>query len=141
MSIKIPLFQSQSFIRIFKYGITGLLNNGLGYCLYLLGTYMGLQPKLAVTILYGVGATISFFVNKKFTFAHHGNHLSSGAKYILVQLGGYSLNLFLLIVFSEYLGYPHQFVQAISIFVVAAYLYLCFSLFVFAQKKEALQIF
>lgn len=102
---------------------------------------MGLKPKLTVTILYGVGATVSFFINKKFTFTHRGGHLSSGAKYILVQLGGYGLNLFLLTMFSEYLGYPHQIVQAFAIFVVAAYLYLCFSLFVFAQEKDTLQSF
>jgi putative flippase GtrA len=89
-----------------------------------------------MTLLYGVGATIGFIGNRRLTFSHTGNVLGSGFRYILAHLTGYFLNLAILLVFVGHLGYPHQLIQAIAIFVVAGYLFIVFKFFVFRSCSE-----
>jgi uncharacterized membrane protein (GlpM family) len=54
-----------------------------------------------------------------------------------VHASGYLCNLAILRVFVDRLGYPHQIVQAVAIFVVAAYLFLAFKMFVFVTPTNA----
>lgn len=117
------------------YGIVGLLSNFLGYLVYLLLTFQGLGPKLAMSLLYAVGAGIGFFGNRNWTFRDTGPVMKSGFQYLLAHLAGYLLNLSLLTVFVDRLGYPHQLVQAIAIFVVAGFLFLIFKFLVFTNHR------
>lgn len=120
--------------QFLKFGLIGIFANFFGYLIYLLLTYIGLMPKLAVTILYGVGATISFIGNKKITFAHKGDNFPTTLKYVAIYSLGYALNIAILNVFVDQLGYAHQWVQAFAIFVVAAFLFLACKFYVFREK-------
>lgn len=122
--------------QLLKYGVTGLISNGVGYLLYLIVTYFGAAPAPAMTLLYAVGAIIGFFVNRRVTFSYTGNLFGSGFRYILVHLTGYCINLGILVEFVDRLGYPHQLIQAAAIFVVAAFLFITFKLFVFRSSPE-----
>lgn len=122
-------------IQLFRYGLIGIAINLAGYMVYLLITYLGVPPKMTVTLLYGVGAAVGFWGNRKLTFQHKGNLLSAGARYIIAHFFGYFINLIILIVMVDKLGYPHQWVQAIAIFVVAAFLFLTFKFFVFRETS------
>ena len=50
---------------------------------------------------------------------------------------GYLMNLAILFVFVDKMGFAHQWVQAVAIFVVAGYLFLAFKFFVFAAPPKA----
>ena len=117
--------------QLARYGLVGLASNAAGYLVYLALTATGLAPRYAMSLLYTVGALAGFFGNRRLTFSHRGSVMSSGLRYALAHLGGYALNLFLLTLFAERLHYPHQAVQAAAVFVVAAYLFVTFRLFVF----------
>jgi len=52
-------------------------------------------------------------------------------KYIFVYFLGYMLNIGLLQLLHDRLGYPHQWVQMATIFVVAGFLFIALKLFVF----------
>ncbi|WP_035373349.1 GtrA family protein [Pseudoduganella violaceinigra] len=125
--------------QFFSYALVGALTNLAGYMLYLLLTYLWGAPKLTMTLLYAVGALSSFFANRRFTFRHHGHIGAAGARYLLVQLSGYLLNLIFLVVFVDWLGFPHQFVQAVAIVVIAIYLFILSRFFVFAHKQPAVE--
>lgn len=118
--------------QLLRYGMVGVANNLLGYLLYLAATALGGTPKLTMSALYAVGAAIGYVSNRRLTFAHRGSHWRSGLKYAFVHAVGYLFNWAILSVFVDRMGYPHQVVQAFAIFVVAAYLFLAFKLFVFA---------
>lgn len=120
--------------RLFRFCIIGILCNLIFYLLYLLLTYKHIDPKKAMTFVYVVAATFSFFVNKRFTFFYNGNILSSGTRYAIAHTFGYLLNWFILNTFVVKLKYPHQIVQGVAIFVVAAFLFVVFNLFVFKEK-------
>lgn len=87
-----------------------------------------------MTLLYVVGATIGFFGNRKWAFAHNGALLGSGARYFMAHVLGYLINFFMLFIFVDRLGYSHQWVQAGAIIVVAAFLFVVFKNFVFPKN-------
>lgn len=119
--------------QLWRYGIIGLLSNAAGYGAYLLITALGVPPKLAMSCLYVVGATVSFFCNGRITFAYRGTTLGAGLRYLAAHALGYSINLALLVVFVDRLGFAHQIVQGLAIFVVAAFLFAALKFFVFSQ--------
>jgi putative flippase GtrA len=122
--------------QLARYIAIGIASNLLGYTLYLLATYAGSPPKQTMTVLYVCGATVSFFCNKRLTFAHEGRLWNSALRYTIAHTMGYLLNLGLLVVFVDRLHYPHQLVQGLAIFVVAAFLFITFRLFVFAPPRR-----
>lgn len=124
----------KSLTQLFRYGLVGIASNLAGYLIYLSVTYLGATPKTTMSILYGVGALVGFWGNRKLTFGHKGSLLGAGARYIIAHCFGYLINLAILIVMVDKLGYAHQWVQAIAIFAVATFLFLAFKFFVFRKS-------
>ncbi|MBF0525341.1 MAG: GtrA family protein [Deltaproteobacteria bacterium] len=122
--------------QFLRYVLIGILSNSLGYLFYLLITYLGVEPKRAMTPLYVVGAIIGFLGNRQWAFAHKGNGLKSAVRYCIAHLDGYLLNLIILFVFVDFLGYPHQLVQAGAIIGVACFLFVAFKYIVFPEGKH-----
>lgn len=116
------------------YLTVGLITNVTGYLSYLLITYCGMKPELAITVVYTVCATAAFVGNRKYTFQHDGKLTSTGYRYVIAQLAGYLMNLAIIELFSNRLGIAHQVVQAAAIPVIAAFLFLASKLFVFTDK-------
>lgn len=124
--------RSVVFRQMFRYAMVGLFTNLLGYLIYLLLTYLWDAPKLTMTALYSIGAVTGFFANRRLTFHHQGQIGAAGLRYLVAQLSGYLLNLLLLVLFVDWLGFPHQIVQAVAIVVVALVLFALSRYFVFA---------
>lgn len=123
--------------QFFRYVVIGLVINLLGFVAYLLFTYWGATPKLTMSALYLVGASLSFFWNRKLTFSDNGSVLSSGIRYVMAHIFGYFLNFLILLTFVDLLEYPHQFVQGNAMFVVAIFLFVAFKLFVYRAPQAA----
>lgn len=127
-------FNSDSFKSLFRYGVVGVVNNLFGYVMYLILTYLGVDHKFAMTFLYMLGSTIGFLGNRQWAFSHKGNVVFSAVRYCIAHVCGYLLNLILLVVFVDKLGYSHQLVQVGAIGVVAIFLYIVFRMFVFRNE-------
>lgn len=121
--------------QLIRYGLVGVVSNFFIYCIYLLITYFGVEPKIAMTFVYILGATIGFIGHRKWTFAHQGDSFSSAIRYIFAHLLGYLFNFLILFVFVDKLNYMHQTVQALAIIVVAGFLFIIFKYFVFQGKN------
>ncbi|NOV30121.1 GtrA family protein [Methylomonas sp. LW13] len=133
--MSLPQKRSRSSVKqLFRYGVVGVFSNSVGYMVYLLVTYFGGAPKITMTCLYAVGAVIGFIGNRKLTFAHSGSLLGAGVRYAIVHCVGYFINLGILIVMVDKLGYPHELVQAAAIFIVALFLFFTFKFFVFTAS-------
>jgi putative flippase GtrA len=120
--------------QIIRYAIVGVLSNISGYLGYLFITSLGVGPKAAMTGLYVLGAGVGFFGHRKWSFSHRGAIGVSLARYGAAHLLGYALNLTLLLLFVDWLGFPHRQVQGAAICFVAAFLFLTFRFFVFPQR-------
>jgi putative flippase GtrA len=120
--------------QLMRYGVVGLVSNLTIYIVYLLITYVGVEPKTAMTAVYVIGASIGFIGNRKWTFAHRGDSTGAALRYGLAHLLGYLLNFLILFAFVDRLGYAHQWVQAVAIILVAGVLFFTFKYFVFPKK-------
>lgn len=120
--------------KLIRYSLVGVASNVTIYCVYLLITYLGVEPKAAMTLLYILGASIGFIGNRKWTFSHQGNATHAALRYVLTHSFGYILNFLILYTFVDYLGYSHQWVQAAAIIIVAGFLFIIFKYFVFREE-------
>jgi len=127
----------RTFAQLVRYALVGVASNLTGYLIYYLVTYLGGTPKITMTLLYSVGATVGYFGNRNYTFSHQESYLASGVRYLIAHFFGYCINLAILVIFVDKLGYPHQWVQAIAIFIVAGFLYITFKFFVFTSPQSS----
>ncbi len=125
------------FKQLTRYAFVGIVTNLTGYLVYFLVTYLGATPKITMTLLYGAGATIGYLGNRNFTFSHKGSLLGSSVSYFIAHLFGYLINLAILIVYVDQLGYEHQWVQAVAVFVVAGILFIAFKFFIFTNMNTS----
>lgn len=125
-----------STIRQFsRYATVGLLSNAALYLAYLAITTAGVGHKLAMSILYITGVTITFFVNRRWSFNHEGLAHSAFVRYVIAYIIGYFVNLLILFIFVDNLLFPHQAIQAAAIFIVAISLFIMHKFWVFAQPQ------
>jgi putative flippase GtrA len=121
-------------MQVVRYGVVGVANNFLGYLIYLLVTWLWLDPKVAVSLFYPLAATMGYFSHAKFSFSHNGRHRDAIPRYIVAHVVGYLTNIILLYVFVDVLLYPHQLVQIMAMIIVAGELFLLFRYYVFPDK-------
>ena len=126
----------KSIGQLLRYGLIGVATNLIGYLIYLAITYAGMEPKLAMSLLYLVGTSIGFYLNRSWTFAHEGSSLAGAYRFACVYFAGYLLNLLVLYVFVDRIGYPHQWVQAGAILLVAVFLFTCLKWWVFPASNK-----
>jgi putative flippase GtrA len=125
----------ESMRQLIRYGLVGLASNAAIYIVYLILTFLGVEPKTAMTLVYIMGGFIGFMGNRNWTFAHRGGASSAAFRYMLAHLCGYSLNFLILFTFVDRLGYAHQWVQAAAILIVAGFLFTLFKYFVFRESE------
>lgn len=121
--------------QVICYGLVGAASNITIYFVYLLIAYLGVEPKFAMTFVYITGALIGYFGNRKWTFAHGSSAYNSALRYVLAQTTGYLLNLLILWIFVDQIGYAHQWIQAMAIIIVAGFLFIAFKYFVFRETN------
>lgn len=132
-------YQSTRLHREFlRYVFFGILTNVGGFLLYLFITSLGVAPKVAVTGLYLCAATASYFGHRQWAFQYKGGHPRAVVRYALAHLGGYLLNLSLIMFFVDHRHFPHEWVQAAAVPIVAVFLFLGFRYWAFpAESREA----
>ena len=123
--------------QVRRYGIVGVLNNLLGYLIYLLITWFWLDPKIVVILMYPIGAVTAYYGHAKYTFSYNASHSHALVRYIIAHLIGYGTNIGMLYFFWNQLGYPHQLVQAVAILVVAGVFFLLSRYFVFSERYQS----
>ena len=127
----------QTLTQLVRYGIVGLASNAFGYLLYLGLTYLGMGPKLAMSLLYCVGLLQTFAFNKKWSFRFDGAATPALLRYATAYALGYIVNLSALMLLVDQMGLPHQWVQGAMILVVAVMLFLAQRYWVFPQLSRS----
>lgn len=130
----------RTFKQLLRYGVIGLSSNAIGYLLYLgLTDGLGMDPKLAMSLLYVVGVLQTFLFNRKWTFGHEGRKAPALLRYFGAYGLGYLVNLLALYLLVDRLGHPHQIVQAVMVFVLAAMLFMLQKFWVFRRPAVSNQ--
>jgi putative flippase GtrA len=123
--------------QFIRYATVGLISNAVGFLLYLALTGAGMEHKLAMTLLYAVGVAQTFLFNKRWSFRHGGMHGPAFVRYCLSYGLGYVINLLVLIVVVDRLGYPHEVVQGVMVLSLAVMLFLLQKFWVFRPETRA----
>jgi putative flippase GtrA len=119
-----------------RYAVVGLVSNAVLYALYLAFTALGVAPKIAMTVLYALGVLQTFLFNKRWSFKDRGPEGAALVRYCIAYGSGYVLNLIILTVFVDRLGLPHQYVQGVTILVIAVYLFLLQRIWVYRDQPR-----
>jgi len=122
--------------QLLRYGLVGAAVNLGGYLLFLLITWLGMEAKAAMTLLYVVGASVGFWGNRNWTFAHRGSVVGPAFKYFGAHVCGYSLDYAMLAIFVDRLHFSYRVVQAVAMVVVAGLLFVTFKYFVFPRSDS-----
>lgn len=123
-------------IQSFRYVLVGAISNLVLYVAYLALTALGMEPKTAMSFLFVVGVGQSFFFNKRWTFGYSGAARKVLPRYAVAYGGSYALNLVLLAILVDRLGWSHQFVQAGAMGLNALLLFLLQRHWVFPQEPK-----
>ena len=110
-------------VQLLRYAVVGLASNALLYGAYLALTRLGVEPKLAMTLLYAAGIAQTFLFNKRWSFRHGGMHGPAFVRYCAAYALGYAINFVALLLLVDRLGYPHQLVQGVVVVSLAVMLF------------------
>ncbi len=121
--------------QLARYAAVGFASNFALYCIYILLTTVSLRPHTAMTITYAAGLLVTFLLNRNWTFSYPGIEKAAFFRYVLVYAVGYAVNFLLLYILVDYLGYPHEIVQACLILALAIALFLGHKNWVFDETK------
>lgn len=121
---------------LLRFAVAGVLMNLAGYLAYALLTFASLPPKLAMTVTYAGGTAINFILSRQWVFRSDGAGLGAAMTYGFVYLCGYGLNYIILWALVDRQGFNHLLVQALSIGVVAVFLFVALRLFVFPRNSS-----
>ncbi|MDP1653406.1 MAG: GtrA family protein [Rhodocyclaceae bacterium] len=117
-----------------RYALVGLASNLLLYLAYLVLTAGGLDPKSSMSLLYALGVAQTFLFNKRWSFRHGGMLGPAFARYCIAYGSGYAVNLLVLILLVDRMGYPHEIVQGVMVLSLAVMLFLLQKFWVFRSN-------
>lgn len=122
-----------SLAQLLRYGLVGGAVNLGGYLVFLLITWLGMEPKTAMTLLYVAGATAGFWGNRNWTFGYGGGITKPALKYFGAHGCGYLLQYAILAVFVDHMRFSYRVVQAVATLLVACFLFITFKFLVFSR--------
>jgi putative flippase GtrA len=131
------ILEGKSFRQLVRYGLVGLGINAALYSCFLLFVFFGVEPKIAMSIVYVIGLGVGFYGHRKLTFSHTENCRRAIGRFLVAHIGGYAINFFLLVVFVDHMHLSHALIQGLSILIVAAYLFIAFKYWAFSEKNYA----
>jgi len=123
-------------LQFLRYGVVGALSNGLMFLVYLAVTALGLGPKLAATLVYGLGVLQTFHLNRSWSFGAPRRQDQAFLKYAVAYGLGYLVNIGLLAWFVDRLGFPHQLVQGTIIVSLAVAFFVLQKFWIFPGARD-----
>jgi len=133
MSPAVTMAAQQQFMR---YVLVGLISNAILYGIYIVLTSLGMGPKLAMSLFYGVGVIQTFVFNKQWSFRFNGAAAPALVRYATTYAFCYVINFSALMLLVDQMELPHQWVQGVMIVVIAIMLFLAQRYWVFAPTKR-----
>ena len=130
-TLRVTTERQKTLVEFFRFSVVGIVSALVVYSLYLLITAAGVMPKLVMSLLYFFNAMICFLCNWRWVFTNSQQFLKASGKYFFSQLMGYVLNLMVLEIVANQLGYPHQLAQALGMIIVGVFLFIAFKYYVF----------
>ena len=114
-----------SINQIIRYGSVGIITNFIGYAMYIgIANIIGVTPPIAAIVSGFLVIGISYYLNRRFSFAHEGKGMNLAVKYYILYLSSILLHSLVIFVFSNLLGFPHEIIAGISLVIISFALFI-----------------
>jgi len=123
--------------QLLRYGAIGLASNAALYAAYLLISWLGLGPKVAMSTVYCAGVLGTFVFNRRWAFSHDGAVSGALVRYAATYAGAYVFNMTAVLVLVDIVGLPHRWVVLALIFISAGITFLVQKFWVFRAERTA----
>jgi Predicted membrane protein len=84
-------------MQILKYLLVGTINTIVGYGIIFFLMFVGVSPEISNIVGYTVGISVSYVLNKIYTFQSKANPKKEFPKFVLSLLASYTLNFLTLV--------------------------------------------
>jgi putative flippase GtrA len=111
--------------QIIKYGSVGFVTNALGYMVYIvIANIIGVSPPVAAIISGFLVISLSFYLNKRFSFGNNSKSISMAVNYYILYVSAILFHSFIIFIFSNVFGFAHEIIAGISIILISCSLFL-----------------
>ncbi len=115
--------------QLTKFGLFGVIINIAGYMIFMISTeLLMLSPYLIISILYPLSVSLTFFMNRKYTFQKIKVQNKRKALFLIIYFTAYLLNIAILYIGLTIFFMPSYIVQGLAIILLGIYLF-------FMQRK------
>ena len=122
--------------QLIRYGMVGLIVNVIGYLSFLGMVYAGLHHQVAATLMFAIAVLASYVANRNWSFAHQGGVARSFSSYLLLYLAAWVLDVLVIYIFVDRLGWHHGLVQGVAILGIAGLVFVGQRYWVFRQARS-----
>ena len=123
---------------LLKFSAAGIVNTLVGLAvIYACKFFLGLNDVVANAAGYMVGIIVSFALNSRWVFDFRGGQWLAFAKFLLVILCAYAINLVVVLAAIQGVGFNAYLGQALGIAPYALFTYLASRFFVFRPTRSA----
>lgn len=119
--------------RLGRYGIVGLATNGAVYVSFLGMIRAGVKPVLASGICYGLGLSLSYIINRRWTFRSSNEHQRDLPRFIISYSVGLIVTLMSITLLVRVMG--PELAQLLTIGIAAMAIYTSLRLLRFGQNE------
>jgi len=121
-----------------RFGAVGLVNTAIGLlAIYAVIFFFNTGPAIANTIGYAIGLTVSFVLNRFWTFGDTQPIAKKLPSYLLAAASSYLLNLSVILLGTHYFGVGPYLVQLFGIGVYTVVMFLGCRWFVFQVSSHS----
>ena len=121
--------------QFIRWALVGVVVNVIGYIAFLGMVYAGLHHQLAATAVFSIAVLVAYVANRSWSFEHQGGVTRSFVSYMVLYLLAWVLNMLVLFIFVDVMGFHHAPVQGICILVIAGLTFIGQRYWVFASSK------
>lgn len=120
-----------------RYAISGVANTVVGVSTIYALMWLNVGPYLANFVGYAVGLSFAYFNSRSYVFRFSGDHRSGVVRYLAAFAVCYSINMAVLAVGIESLGWPHWLAQGAGVVTHAGLMFLLSRHLVFVHRSAA----
>ena len=124
-------------VQFARYLLVGAAANAIVLGIYWsLSLGVGLLPELSLTLASAFGFVITYTANRIWSFNYRGDRAASLVRYSISYFVSYCLQLLVLHLGTDLLGYPHQWVVVFGVAVAVPASYALLTFFVFPRRTD-----
>lgn len=126
--------------QLLRFAAVGVVNTGLGYAVIFACMYVaGLSAVISNVIGYAIGLTVSYSLNRSFTFRSAAPAQREMVRFVAIFLLAYLANLAVLVILIRHLGMHEGVAQVIAGGVYFGLSFVLNKYYVFAARPKAEQ--